>query len=151
MRKTVVVMSVVMIAGVALSACQTVGSGRGRVEKTPAACQDMTVPVYFEPNVAQLTPEGRRVIAAAARTARPCKVDSVTVLGLADAAGDPAANLELSRKRADAVAGAIARAGLPAAVFAVEAVGQAGSVTADGKVVPVRRRADIALKLGRPK
>ena len=150
MRRSVVVASVV-VAGAALGACQTMEAGRGRIEKTAAVCRDMNVPVYFEPNVAELTPEGRRVIAAAARTARPCQVDSVTVLGLADAAGDPAANLELSKRRADAVAAAVARAGLPAATFAVEAVGQAGSVTADGKIAPVRRRADIALRLSRPR
>lgn len=146
--RSVVVMSVVA-AATALSACQTVRDARARLEKTPKACQDVTIPIYFEPNVAQVTPEGRRVIAAAARTARPCRVDAVSVLGLADAAGDPAANLELSKKRADAVADAIAKAGLPAATFEVAAVGQAGSLTADGKVAPVRRRADITLKLGK--
>jgi outer membrane protein OmpA-like peptidoglycan-associated protein len=149
MGRTVVVVS--MLALGALGGCQSMPEGRARLEKAPRACQDVTIPIYFEPNVAQVTPEGRRVIAAAARSARPCRVDEVRVLGLADAAGDPAANLELSKKRADAVAAEIARAGLPAATFEVAAVGQAGSVTPDGKIAPVRRRADITLKLGKPK
>ena len=150
MRRTIVVVSVLTLAA-GLSACQTVRDARARLEKTPRACQDVIVPVYFESDAAQLTPDGRRVIAAAARTAKPCRVDSVTVLGLADAAGEPAANLELSKRRADAVAAAIARAGLPAATFDVAAAGQAGSVTTDGKIQPVRRRADITLKLSKPK
>lgn len=139
------------VAAAGLGACQTGVTPRAGLVRTAPVCQDVTVPVYFEPNVAQLTPEGRRVIAAAARAARPCKVDAVRVVGLADAAGDPAANLELSRRRASAVAEAVMRAGLPEAAFDVEAAGQAGSVTADGKVQPVRRRADITLKLSRPK
>jgi peptidoglycan-associated lipoprotein len=49
------------------------------------------------------------------------------------------------------VAAAVAQAGLPAATFDVEAFGQAGSVTPDGRVQPVRRRADIMLDLARPK
>jgi outer membrane protein OmpA-like peptidoglycan-associated protein len=149
MRRVATVVGVMVLAGT-LGACQTMRDARARLVKAPPACQDVTVPVYFEPNVAQLTPEGRRVIAAAARSAAPCRVDAVRVLGLADAAGDPAANLELSKKRADAVADAVAKAGLPAATFDIEAAGQAGSVTGDGKVVPVRRRADITLKLSRP-
>ena len=143
---------VVSLLGVAaLSACSTVGDGRQRLVRETRACQDVTVPVYFEPNVAQLTPDGRRVIAAAARTARPCHVQEVRVMGLADAAGEPAANLELSQRRAAAVAEAIMKAGLPEASFEVAAAGQAGSVTKEGQVAPVRRRADITLKLSKPK
>ena len=72
-------------------------------------------------------------------------------MGLADAAGDPAANLELSKRRAASVADAIMKAGLPTATFELAAAGQAGSVTSTGEVAPVRRRADITLKLAKPK
>lgn len=137
-----------MAALVGLSACTTMHSARDRIVRAPATCQDVSVPIYFEPDVAQLTPEGRRVIAMQAAQARHCRIDSVRVLGLADAAGDPAANLELSKARAASVTDALVKAGLPAAEFDLTAVGQAGSVTADGKIQPVRRRADITLKLG---
>jgi outer membrane protein OmpA-like peptidoglycan-associated protein len=141
-------------AGVALSmalgGCASMTTGRDQIVKAPRVCQDVTLPVYFEPNEAEITREGRRVIAAGAAEARGCTVDSVRVLGLADAAGDPLANLELSKKRAASVADAIQRAGLPAAEFEVAAAGQAGSITAAGQV-PVRRRADITLKLSKPK
>lgn len=140
----------VLFAG-ALGACSTAGDPRERLVRNAPACRDITVPVYFDPNVAQLTPDGRRVIAAAARQARPCRVDGVEVVGLADAAGEPAANLELSKLRAAAVAEAIVKAGLPEASFDLAAAGQAGSVTAAGELAPVRRRADITLKLSNPK
>jgi outer membrane protein OmpA-like peptidoglycan-associated protein len=78
-------------------------------------------------------------------------VEAVKVVGLADAAGDPAANLELSKQRAAAVASAIMKAGLPPAEIDLTAAGQAGSVTEGGQVAPVRRRADVTLKLAKPK
>ena len=147
MSKTIVIAAGALV-GVALAGCAS--PGRERVVQAPRVCQDMTVPVYFEPNQAQITRDGRRVIAASAAQARGCSVDSVRVLGLADAAGDPQANLELSKQRAASVADAIQKAGLPAAEFEVAAAGQAGAVTSAGQV-PVRRRADITLKLSKPK
>jgi peptidoglycan-associated lipoprotein len=141
------------VAGVAATAagCTTVRDARDRLVTPAATCEGVTVPVYFEPDQATLTRDGQRVIAAAARQARGCEVKSVKVVGLADAVGDPAANLELSKQRAASVASAISKAGLPAANFDVEAFGQAGSVAPDGSVRPVRRRADITLDLAKPK
>ena len=145
---------IVIVAGLALvvgaAGCTTMRSARHRVVQAPKVCQDVTVPVYFEPNVARITRDGRRVISASAAQAKGCSVDSVRVLGLADAAGDPQANLELSKQRAASVAYAIAKAGLPAAEFEVAAAGQAGAVNKDGQAAPVRRRADITLKLSKP-
>lgn len=136
------------LTAVGLAGCT--GGLRQSVIRAPKVCQDMTVPVYFEPNQAQITREGRRVIAASAAQAKGCSVDSVRVLGLADAAGDPQANLELSKQRAASVADAIRSAGLPDAEFEVAAAGQVGAVTSAGQV-PVRRRADVTLKLSKPK
>jgi outer membrane protein OmpA-like peptidoglycan-associated protein len=146
---------IILATGVAfacgLAGCASMGSmGHGPV-RTPRACQDITVPIYFEPDAAAVTPDGRKVIAAAAQGARGCRVVSVSVVGLADAAGDPAANLELSRKRAASVAEALIKARLPAPTYDLTAAGQAGATTKDGQVQPVRRRADITLKLARPK
>jgi outer membrane protein OmpA-like peptidoglycan-associated protein len=149
MRQTIVI-AVGLVLAVGLSSCSSMKSGRDRIVRAPKVCQDITIPVYFEPNQAEITREGRRVIVAEAAQAKGCSVDTVRVLGLADAAGDPAANLELSKRRAASVADAIQRAGLPAAEFEVAAAGQAGSVTSAGQV-PVRRRADITLKLSKAK
>lgn len=127
--------------------CTTVQNVRSRLVKAPPRCVDQTVQVYFAPDQAELTPEGRLVISQAAQGARSCRVTAVEVVGLADAAGAPGANLELSRKRAQSVAQALAANGLPTAEFKVAAAGQAGAVTADGAAAPLRRRAEVTLRL----
>jgi len=130
---------------VALAGCTT---ARPKAYVTaPARCADQVVQIYFEPQVAEITPEGRAVIAAAASQARGCKVTAVDVTGLADAVGAPDANLELSKRRAQSVAAALASAGLPPATFNLAAAGEQGAVTADGKARPLRRRVDVALRL----
>lgn len=147
--KTAYVTALALAAG--LAGCTTMPRSRDAIVKSPQACQDVTIPVYFEPDVAVVTPEGRRVIASQAAQARRCHVEAVTILGLADAAGDPTANLALSKARAASVSEALVKAGLPAAELDLTAVGQAGSLTPNGQVRPVRRRADVTLKLSAPK
>src|SRR5436190_662845 len=115
-----------------------------------ATGRDAAISVYFEKDVAELTPEGRKIITEAARRANACSVTSVSVLGLADATGDPATNLELSRKRASAVTTALAAAGVTAELQ-VDAKGDAGSLTGDGAAAPLRRRTDITFHVAKPK
>lgn len=138
-----------LAAGVALSGCSTVQGARDRIVRYVSPCESQTVSIYFEPNEAELTPEGRQVLAQAAQTARGCRVDRVSVLGLADATGDPNANLELSRRRAQSVAAALAALQLPAADYGVTAAGDTGALTADGRAAPLRRRAEIQLHVAR--
>ncbi len=131
-----------------LSACSTMQPTRDRVVKAPVACTDETVHIYFESFSAEVTKEGRAVLNAAARDSRSCKVTAVDVLGLADAVGGtPGDNLELSKKRAQAVTEALTAAGLPAAEFKLAAAGEAGATNASGDARPLRRRADIVLHL----
>jgi len=145
------------VAGLALGAvlglagCETLAGGRARLVTLPPRCEDQKVQIYFEPDSDTVTAEGRAVIGQAAAGARGCKVARVQVLGLADAAGAPQANLELSRRRAQSVTAALAEAGLPAAEFDVTAAGQAGATTAAGLTQPVRRRADVVVHLTAPK
>jgi len=145
--------ALVAVMGVAVTAagCTTVRNARDRLVQRTPTCENVTVPVYFEPEQSALTREGQRVIAAAARQAKGCEVRAVKVVGLADAAGDPAANLELSKQRAASVAAAVAKANLPTAHFDVEAFGQAGAIAPDGAIRPVRRRADVTLDLASPR
>jgi peptidoglycan-associated lipoprotein len=131
-----------------LAACATVRSARERIVRAPARCADQTVQVYFEQFSTEISKEGRDVIAAAAQSARPCRVTGVDVLGLADAVGgDAGSNLELSKKRARAVTEALTASSLPDAKFQVAAAGETGSVTATGQAAPMRRRVDIVLHL----
>ena len=142
-RKTTVVAMLVL----ALSACATVKSARDRIVRAPVRCTDQTVQIYFEPDSAAVTKEGRAVLKVAAADSKGCKVSGVEVLGLADAAGAPEANLELSKRRAQAVTEALTEAGLPAAEFKVAAAGQAGAVDSKGDPRVLRRRTDVVLRL----
>lgn len=134
--------------GLGLTGCATMPAGRDRIVKIAPRCVDQTVQIYFEAYSSAVTKEGRAVLAAAAAQARPCTVASVDVLGLADnIGGTPDSNLDLSKRRAEAVTAELAAVGLPAAQFKVVAVGEAGAATADGRARPLRRRADIVLHL----
>jgi len=136
---------------VGLGACSTMTAGRDRIVKAAPRCADQTVQIYFEPDSSDVTKEGRAVLAAAAAQSKACKVTSVDVMGLADnVGGTPGANLDLSKRRAQAVTAALASAGLPAGEFKISAAGESGSTTADGRAKPLRRRADIVLHLSSP-
>lgn len=142
---------VIVAAGVVASGCSTMRNARDDIVRAPTPCEDVTVQIYFDPDSAEVTREGRAVIAQASNAAKSCKVDRVTVLGLADAAGAPAANLELSRRRAAAVTQALAATGLPTAEFDMVAAGQSGATTRSGDTQPLRRRADVTVELSAPK
>jgi peptidoglycan-associated lipoprotein len=150
MRNQVVAGILALSAAAALGGCGTMG-GRDRVVKQAPACPDQRVQIYFEPDSAVVTDEGRAVLAQAAEAAKGCRVKTVKVLGLADAVGARDANLELSKRRADSVTAALAATGLPAAEFEVAGAGQAGAVTPSGEARLLRRRADVLVDLERPK
>jgi len=131
-----------------IGACSTMQPKRERIVKAPPSCADQTVQIYFESRSSEVTKEGRAVLNAAARDSKACNVTAVDVLGLADAvSGTPDDNLELSKKRAEAVTQALTAAGLPVAEFKVAAAGEAGAINAKGNLRPLRRRADIVLHM----
>ena len=140
-----------MAAVLAVGGCTTLQKSRDRIVQSPVRCEDQTAQIYFEADSADVSSEGRAVLMQAANNASGCTVRSVSVLGLADAAGDPNANFELSRKRAQSVTAALAAARLPPAQFHVAAAGQAGATNPDGKAAVLRRRADVILHLAAPK
>jgi outer membrane protein OmpA-like peptidoglycan-associated protein len=144
------IIAVTIGAGLVASGCASVSDPRAKIVKEASACQDLTVQIYFEPDSAEVSAEGLAVLNEAAAEAKPCKVGRVLVLGLADAVGAPAANLEISKRRAGAVTRALNATGLPAAEFDLAAVGQTGAVTAEGDARLLRRRADITIELSAP-
>lgn len=120
---------------------------RKPVAAAPASCADFQSSIYFEQDSTDLTPEARMVVASARAQARGCAVKSVRVIGLADAVGTSAANLALSRRRAETVSGALAKQGFGKVEFDLAAVGDAGAMAASGATAPLRRRADILFDL----
>ena len=147
-RTASVAILLVLGVGSGLAGCAAMPKGRDRIVRAAAHCADLTVQIYFEPSSAEVTKEGRAVLAAAAAQSRPCKVTSVDVLGLADnVGGDSTANMELSKRRAQSVTNSLTAIGLPAADFKLSAAGEAGATTSRAESKPLRRRADVVLHL----
>lgn len=112
-----------------------------------SACASGRFDVYFVENQARLTDAASLVLSTAAAKARECPIQRVRVIGLADATGTPEANLNLSQRRAQTVADALADAGLPAPAFEVDARGDAGAVTPSGADELLRRRAQVIIEV----
>jgi outer membrane protein OmpA-like peptidoglycan-associated protein len=140
--------SLALAALLALAACETFHAHKaGPLIATPSSCADIAFPIYFEPGSAAVTREAEQRITAASQQAAGCKVTGVDIVGLADAVGAPGANLALSERRADAVTHALTRHGFGAGPVRVAAAGAADSSTAGGEARPLRRRADVTIRL----
>jgi outer membrane protein OmpA-like peptidoglycan-associated protein len=133
------------VAALALAACKTTPKTEV-VRFTP--CEDINVAIYFEPASAVIGREGKAVLRGAATRAKGCTVDRVDVNGLADSVGTAEANMLLSEQRAAMVTKTLNGYGLKD--VKVTAAGDSGSVTAAGASAPLRRRAEVTLRLSAP-
>jgi outer membrane protein OmpA-like peptidoglycan-associated protein len=140
----------VLLAACASEPAPRKGGAPGAAAPAPAVCADFSFPVYFSSGAA-LDPQARAVLAEAAARVRGCRIEKVEVLGLADATGRAGPNMTVSRQRADAVAAALAAAGLPRPAFSVEAAGQIGATTPLGAPEPLRRRAEVVIRAAPPR
>jgi outer membrane protein OmpA-like peptidoglycan-associated protein len=132
----------------ALAGCQTSRPHyAGPLIATPQSCADIDFPIYFEPGSARVTREAEGLIASARKRSSGCRVTGVDVVGLADAVGAPGANLALSERRADAVTRALGRNGFGTAPVRVAAAGAAEATLAGGEAKPLRRRADVNIRM----
>lgn len=130
--------------------CQNLHAPRGRGKpliQAPLSCSDFTISIYFEAGSAALTRQALALINAASDRTRGCAVTGINVVGLADAVGAPAANLVVSRRRADAVVASLHRRGFNTVAFQEAAAGNEGAQTRAGQAKPERRRADVAFHL----
>jgi outer membrane protein OmpA-like peptidoglycan-associated protein len=132
----------------ALWGCQTMPHRPARLIQAPVNCTDINFPIYFEPRSYAVTREADRLVLAAREQAKGCAVTGIFVVGLADAPGSPDANLQLSRRRAQAVAAELHKRGFTQAEFREGAMGSMGAATATGADRPLRRRADVSIHLG---
>lgn len=133
----------------ALAAAAAVGAGctAGR-EPAPAeagapACADAAFSIYFDKGEAVLTAPARDLVADTARRLAGCRIHTVRVVGLADAEGPAAENLELSAARAAYVVEAFAAYGWPKPEFDIAAAGEAGATAPGGADRPLRRRVEV--------
>jgi outer membrane protein OmpA-like peptidoglycan-associated protein len=112
----------------------------------PSSCADLTATIYFNRGSAVLTNEAKAVLKTTAAQAEACRFYAVDVYGLSDAVGAPAANIELSKRRAEAVTRQLALLGFNTVTFKLVAGGAAGAVTANGAAEPLRRQADVIFR-----
>jgi outer membrane protein OmpA-like peptidoglycan-associated protein len=139
----------VALAVVALLAgCQSQRTtARGPLIQAPPDCVDVNFPIYFEPRSAAVTREADQLIASAAVRSRGCDVTGIVVVGLAANRAAGGSNLELSRRRINAVTRNMHRHGFDQVEFREREVGVAGPEPsgADGRLL--RRRVDVSVHL----
>ena len=139
-----------LICSGALSGCSTTPRPVAGMAAPSMACTDFNFPIYFEKGSDQLTAAAQQTISYSAARVKGCVIGPVNVLGLADADGPAHRNIVLSRKRADMVAAALAKAGLPSPKFDIEALGESGAVTPSGEPEPLRRRTEVVIHASPP-
>lgn len=113
--------------------------------ESAASCQPVEVSVYFRPGDAQLNEYSESVLNRAMGQVEHCELGQVQVFGYADASGSSRANMEISRLRAENALEYLNMRGLSAEDIIVEARGEEGALTADGKREVMRRKADLRL------
>jgi OmpA-OmpF porin, OOP family len=101
--------------------------------------------VFFDWDKATITAEGMGIIQQAADAFRGGAPVQIQVTGYADRSGSPGYNQRLSERRANAVASALARLGVPRNEMAVSGRGENDNrvPTADGVREPQNRRVEI--------
>jgi OmpA-OmpF porin, OOP family len=101
--------------------------------------------VFFDWDKATITAEGMGIIQQAANAFRAGAPVQIQVTGYADRSGSPGYNQRLSERRANAVASALSRLGVPRNEMAVSGRGENDNrvPTADGVREPQNRRVEI--------
>jgi hypothetical protein len=84
-----------------------------------SVCQARDFNVYFESWQAELSAAARTEIAAVQSALGGCRIGKVRIVGMAGAPGDEAANIEVSRRRAEAIAAALEAGGWPRSNFEI--------------------------------
>jgi len=102
--------------------------------------------VFFEFDKSSLTPDGKKVVDAAAAAFKSGK-SGVAIAGYTDLAGTQQYNLALSKRRADTVKAALVKDGVPASAIDESYHGKENPrvPTADGVREPQNRRVEITM------
>lgn len=137
---------ILAVGALAVAGCASTPWERSDLVTEPGVCAPQRFEVYFRDSEAGLTEAARQAIGLTATQLQACDIRKVTVIGLADARGGPDANLDLSQRRALAVAEALEAAGWPSPAFTLVGAGDAGSTTAAGANEPMRRRTEVLVE-----
>ena len=130
-----------------LTGCQTNHHGAAPpLIASPTACGDISISIYFNRRSSRLEGPALALLNAAAQQAHRCRVDSIDVVGLADAPGTPQANAAISEARAKSVTHALTIRGFPAFTFKSPQPGQ-DAAPPPSDPGSFRRRADVVFHL----
>lgn len=104
--------------------------------------------VFFDWDKSNLTPEARRVVAAALENARAAGASQYLATGHADRSGPDAYNMGLSERRANSVRDELLQLGVPGAQITLDWKGEREPLvsTDDGVREPQNRRVEVLLK-----
>lgn len=103
--------------------------------------------LYFESDGVQLTPESKALLPKVLATSRERQSRYIAVVGHASKAGDEGYNIELSRKRAEAVRKLLVKDGLPLEAFEVTSHGSANPLVHSANPhEPKNRRVEITIR-----
>lgn len=134
---------IVLLGALAVAGCAGTPWERSDLVAEPSVCAPQRFDVYFRDSEAGLTDAARHAIGLTATQLQGCEIRKVDVIGLADARGGSTANLDLSQRRALAVAEALEAAGWPSPAFTLVGAGESGSTTTAGANEPMRRRTEV--------
>ena len=127
-------------------------AAEAKLKPKPMAKKEMMKPkvdgiylVYFDFNSTALSTDAAATIARAADDYKAARPASISVEGHTDRSGSTAYNEALAKARADAVAAALVRMGVPASAIAEQAYGERQPVvlSGDGKQEEKNRRVQI--------
>ena len=112
----------------------------------PVAAKKQMFIVFFEFDKSTLTPDGKKVVDAAAAAYKSGK-SNVAIAGFTDLAGTQQYNLALSKRRAEAVKTALVKDGVPTSAIGESWYGKQNPrvPTADGVREPQNRRVEITM------
>jgi OmpA-OmpF porin, OOP family len=101
--------------------------------------------VFFDFDSSKVTAEGSDVVATAASNAKSENASAIIAVGHTDTVGSAEYNMGLSQRRADSVASALVKNGIPAGAITTEARGETDPLvpTGDGVAEPQNRRVEI--------
>lgn len=108
--------------------------------------------IYFDTNKIDINARGQMIVDNVATVVKNNDATRVTVIGKTDRVGSPAANMALSRRRADQVRDALVTAGVPAALIDTSWTGEAKQevATLNGEADDRNRVVDVTvIKAGR--
>ena len=114
------------------------------------SCAHVKFPIYFARASDVLSDPAHQAIIAGAAEVKGCRVKEVDVFGLADMDGPAGRNLELSRRRAQVVAQALAASGFPPPLFDVKGLGESNAHTAAGAPAMLQRKTLVVIQVAKP-